>query len=69
MARKKIVQSLTFDPKLDAALHYMHEVAKSKVKGLTYNGYVEGILSAYLTKRFGKVPTVEELEQLRKKNQ
>ena len=29
MARKKIVQSLTFDPKLDAALHYMHEVAKA----------------------------------------
>lgn len=70
MARKKVRQSLTFDPALDAALKAMVEVISTtkKGKGLKLNGYIEGILSNHLVRRLGKIPTPEEVRELIKPN-
>lgn len=66
MGRKKVRQSLTFDPELDRALRAMYEVVASrqKVKTLTYNGYLEGILSAHITRRFGRIPSEQEIRDM-----
>lgn len=66
MGRNKIRQAFTFDPQLDAALRSMHSHTAAKFKGsrLNYNGYIEGILSAYVTGRFDKIPTPEEIDRI-----
>lgn len=69
--RKKVVQSLTFDPTLDAALKAIYGVHKRKNKNikLNYNGYVEGILSSYVVKLFGFIPTPEQIEEFALKHE
>lgn len=64
--RRKVRQSMTFDPKLDAALRRMaYHVAGRMKTSFGYNNYVEGILSGYMKSLFGgAIPTVEEIDAI-----
>lgn len=58
------MQHLTFDANLSDVLHLMYSANMElhPNRKLTYNGYVEGILSDYVVRRFGCVPSIAELE-------